>query len=162
VNAATIGLLGVVVGSVMTFLGSVVVPWIRDEARQRKDERAEQERERRRIMLEATSALLEYRQQRGHVDGAGDALARVGRAINQVQVMLPGSEQVVTDMLIAMLAMIQEPRQGIQRTIGEVMSVLNAWVRRDVSTEDLVSEVEKQAGLIFSEDRKTFRLAPPK
>lgn len=64
-------------------------------------------------------------------------------------------EQPVLDVIVAMLAMVQEPRPGIETLVGESMVVLTAWVRGDIPTDRVIPEVEARAGVMFSEDRKT-------
>jgi len=118
--------------------------------------------------MAALSALLEYRQASGSrafaaadPSARGAAQARFGTALNELTVRLTVDEQPVIDVLIAILAMVQEPRRGIENMVGEAMSILTLWARGDVETAAVIQEVKRRAGVVFSEDRRTVSPAVP-
>lgn len=162
-QSAFIGLWGVIIGAVVSLIASVVVPWIRDAHDRKRVARETLATERRDWLLATITALLEVRQ---HGSGSGPnptgpALARFGAGLNHLTVRLTPDEQPIIDVLIAMLAMVQEPRSGISARVGEAMVVLTLWERGDIPTSQVISEVERRAGLVFAADRKTFGVAPP-
>lgn len=156
-QGALIGLWGVIIGAVVSIVASVVVPWVRDTIDRKRIARETAARERRDWLLAAITALLEIRQT---VDGEGlnpigPAMTRFGEAYNQLTVRLTEKDQDVLSILQVMLAMMQEPRRGVQAMIAEAMVVLTLWERGDVPTGQIISEVERRAGVKFSGDRKT-------
>lgn len=156
------GFFGVLVGAIVTLIGSVAVPWIRD-VQDRKRRQAEQERaERREWLMNSIAALLDYRQARGARQGEGAALAAVGLAMNQLRARLTPEEEDVNHVLLVMLAMIQHPRPGIENMVGQAMMSLVDWVRGDLPVNQLVSDVERRAGVKFSDDRSTVEPASPR
>ncbi|PPF24077.1 MULTISPECIES: hypothetical protein [unclassified Rathayibacter] len=160
-NSATIGLTGVIIGAVTSLVASVVVPWIRDELDRRRSTRERTAAERRQWLMAALSALVEYRQASGSRAAAaadpgapGAAQARFSNALNELTVRLTPDEQPILDVLMAIFAMVQQPRRGIENMVGEAMSVLTLWARGDVETSAVIREVEQRAGVTFSEDRR--------
>jgi hypothetical protein len=151
---AWIGLLGVGIGSAVTLIASVIVPWIRDSLDRRRRELEQQRIELRSSLLAAQSALLEYRQHRNGAGGAA-ALAKFGAAVNDLTVRVTADEHAIIDVLYAMVAMVQEPRPGVADKLGEAMMVLNLWFRGDIATGEVIPEVERRAKLKFSDDRRT-------
>lgn len=149
---AWIGLVGVGIGALVTLVASVIVPWIRDTLDRKRIERERQQIELRDALLKAMAELLAYRQAMGARSNPGEALARYGAAQNELVVRLTAKEQPILDVLLAMLAMVQEPRPGIQKMVGEAMQVLTLWARGDVRTDDVIAEVERKAGVKFSEN----------
>ncbi|WP_146242809.1 hypothetical protein [Curtobacterium sp. MCBD17_019] len=155
------GFYGVLVGAVISLVGSVAVPWIRDSMDRRR-QRAELEyAERREWLMNSIAALLDYRQAQGARQGQGPALAAVGTAMNQLRARLKPEEEDVAHVLLVMLAMIQEPRPGVPNMVGQAMTSLVNWVRGDVRTEDLVADVERRAHIKFSDDRSSAEPASP-
>ncbi|MEJ3404340.1 hypothetical protein WDJ51_06325 [Rathayibacter sp. YIM 133350] len=96
--------------------------------------------------------LLAYRQAMGARSNPGEALARFGAAQNELVVRLTAKEQPILDVLLAMLAMVQEPRRGVEKMVGEAMQVLTLWARGDVRTDDVIAEVERRAGVKLSDN----------
>jgi hypothetical protein len=162
-QGALIGLWGVIIGAVVSLFASVVVPWIRDTIDRKRAARETAERERRDWLMTAITALLEIRQSRGGAghNPSGTAMTRFGEAYNQLTIRLTKREEDVLSVLQVMLAMIQEPRHGIHTMIAEAMVVLTLWERGDVPTERIVSEVERRAGVKFSDDRKSVAVVAP-
>ncbi|WIB65944.1 hypothetical protein [Curtobacterium sp. MCBD17_040] len=154
---ALIGFWGVLIGALLSLVASVVVPWVRDGLDRKRVAREVTATERREWLLNTIAALLEVRQTRGGhgYNPSGAAMAKFGNALNQLSVRLTKDEQPVLDVIVAMLAMVQEPRPGIETLVGESMVVLTAWVRGDIPTDRVIPEVEARAGVMFSEDRKT-------
>jgi hypothetical protein len=154
-DSAAIGLIGVIIGSVTSLLASVVVPWVRDTTDRRRVTREQIVTERREWLMATLSALLHFRQVAGNPADRGPAQARVGTALNELTVRITTEEQPVIDVLMAMLAMVQQPRPGIDTMVGEAMTVLTLWARGDVTTAAVIGEVERRAGVTFSDDHKT-------
>lgn len=153
-HQAWIGLIGVAIGSLVTLLASVIVPWIRDSLDRRRSERVQQQIELRDALLKALAALLAYRQARGATTtDEGPALARFGAARNELTVRLTPEEKPISDVVLVMLAMIQESRPRVANMIGEAMEVLTLWARGDVAIADVIPEVERRAGVNFPDDR---------
>ncbi|MBD8661520.1 hypothetical protein IFT72_15125 [Frigoribacterium sp. CFBP 8754] len=154
---ALIGFWGVLIGAVLSLVASVVVPWVRDVLDRKRVAREVTETERQEWLLSTIAALLEVRQTRGGegYNPSGAAMAKFGNALNQLTVRLAKDEQPVLDVIVAMLAMVQEPRPGVEMLVGESMVVLTLWVRGDISTDHVIREVEARAGVMFSDDRKT-------
>jgi len=149
---AWIGLLGVAIGSLVTLVASVIVPWIRDSIDRRRNERERQQTELRDALLRAMAELLAYRQAAGSMKDVGPALARFGAAQNDLMVRLTPDQKPITDVLLAMLAMVQQPRPGVASMVGEAMQILTLWARGDVATADVIPEVERKAKVKFSPD----------
>lgn len=156
---AWIGLIGVGVGALVTLIASVIVPWIRDTMDRRRIERERQQTELRNALLHALAELLAYRQALGSRTDIGAALARFGAAQNELTVRLTTEQQPISDVLWAMVAMIQEPTPGVANMVGEAMQVLTLWARGDVATVDVIAEVERNAKVKFSNDHKTVSRA---
>lgn len=161
-QGALIGLWGVIIGAAVSLVASVVVPWIRDTLDRKRVAQEAHAAERRHWLLATITALLEVRQDsvNGGRNPSGPALARFGAGMNQLTVRLTPAEQPVLDVLNAMLAMVQEPQPGVGNRIGESMVVLTLWERGDIVTAQVISEVERRAGLVFSEDHRTVAVAP--
>jgi len=153
---AWVGLIGVGIGSLVTLVASVLVPWLRDVLDRRRIEHARLKSELREALLNALAELLSYRQALGARADVGIALARFGAARNELIVRLSPAEQPIADVLLAMVAMVQEPVTGTSNMVGESMEVLTLWARGDVATENVIVQVERAAGIQFSGDRKTF------
>lgn len=153
VDEAWIGLWGVVVGALLSLVGTVLVPWWRDTIDRKRVEKETLAKERRDALLASMAALLELRQARGQYPAAGEAQARFGARVNELTVRLTPEEQPILDVLYVMLAMIQEPPRDITGYVGESMGVLTRWARGDIFTSEVISEVETKAGVKFSEDR---------
>jgi len=153
VEEAWIGLLGVIVGALISLVGTVLVPWWRDIIDRKRVEKETLAKERRDALLGAMAALLELRQARNQYPAAGEAQARFGARINELTVRLTPEEQPILDVLYVLLAMIQEPPRNITGYVGESMGVLTRWARGDIFTSEVISEVESKAGVKFSEDR---------
>lgn len=163
-QGALIGLWGVIIGAVVSLVASVIVPWVRDVLDRKRVAREVNAAERREWLLNTIAALLELRQVQGR-DGynpSGDALAKFGNAHNQLAVRLTQAEQPVLDVIQAMLAMVREPRPGIEDMVAEAMTVLTLWARDDVPTDRIIPEVESRAGIMFSADRETFGVVAKK
>lgn len=111
--------------------------------------------ERREWLMSSIAALLGLRQALGAHKDVGAAVAAVGTAMNQLRVRLKPEEEDVNHVLLVMLAMIQEPRPGIESMVGQSMMVLVDWVRGDLSIVQLVPEVERRAGVKFAADRSS-------
>lgn len=156
---AWIGLWGVIVGALISLVGTVLIPWWRDSLDRKRIERETLDKERRDALLGAMSALMDMRQARGQYPALGEAQARFGARLNELTVRLTEKEQPVINVLFAMLAMIQEPTPGITDMVGESMNVLTHWARGDVKTEDIIPEVERRAGVRFSDDRQSVSSA---
>jgi hypothetical protein len=152
VQQAWIGLLGVGIGALVTLVASVIVPWIRDTLDRKRIEREQQKTELRNALLQAMAKLLAYRQAVGARSNVGEALARYGAAQNEVTVRLTAEQQPVLDVLLAMLAMVQEPRRGVEKVVGEAMQVLTLWACGDIRTDDVIAEVERRASVKFSDN----------
>lgn len=167
-DSATTGLIGVIVGAVTSLVASVVVPWIRDELDRRRVTRSQIAAERRQWLMASLTALLEYRQAGGSravmdadPGARGAAQARFATAHNELTVRLTPREQPILDVLMAIFAMVQHPRAGIEDMVGEAMSVLTLWARGDVDTADVIREVERRAGVTFSKDRRSVSSTVP-
>lgn len=162
-QSAFIGLWGVIIGAVVSLLASVVVPWIRDAHDRKRVARETLATERRDWLLATITALLELRQEKSGagLNLAGSAQARFGAGINQLTVRLTPEEQPVLDVLIAMLTMVQEPRPGLNMRVGEATVVLTLWERGDIPTSNVIPEVERRTGLVFTENPKSFTIGPP-
>jgi len=156
---AWIGLIGVGIGSLVTLVASVLVPWHRDVLDRRRIERERLKIELRDALLHALAELLAYRQALGARSDIGAALARFGAARNELIVRLSPAEQPVADVLLAMVAMVQEPSSDVANMVGESMEILTLWARGDVATEDVIGRVELAARVKFSEDRKSVTKA---
>jgi hypothetical protein len=154
---ALIGLWGVIIGAFVSLVASVLVPWVRDVIDRKRAARETNRAERRQWLLSTIEALLELRQAYGTMGrpAAGAALAKFGGALNQLTVRLTPAEQPVLDVIQVMLAMVQEPRPGIEGKVGEAMAVLVQWIRGDVDTQAVIPEVERRAALKFAADRKS-------
>ncbi|WP_322411457.1 hypothetical protein [Microbacterium invictum] len=158
-EAAVIGLWGVILGAALSLVGTVLIPWLRDSLDRRREARESLERERRDSLLATISALLDMRQ--AQPGDRGDAQARFGTNLNNLTVRLTPEEQPILDVLMLMLAMVQEPRRNINNMVGESMAVLTLWVRGDIQTNDVISEVEMRAGVTFAPDRKSASVTKP-
>ena len=154
---AWIGLLGVGIGSLVTLIASVVVPWIRDTLDRRRVQRELLQKELRDALLGTLAALLEYRQAHGAGKDVGAALARFGAANNQLTVRLTPEQQPISDVVMVMLAMVQQPTSGIANMVGEAMQVLTLWARGDIATNEVIPEVERRAKIEFSADRTSAK-----
>jgi len=161
-GAAVIGLWGVVIGALVSLVGTVVMPWIRDTRDRKRSERERLATERRDLTLGALAALLEMRQRPTGDPERGAAQARFGARLNELTVRLTEAEQPILDVLMLMLAMVQEPRKDVPNMIGESMRALTLWARGDIATDDLIPVVERKAGVKFAEDRlSATRVGPP-
>lgn len=160
-DAAMIGLLGVGIGAVVSLVGTVVVPWVRDTLDRKREARDTADRERKEFLLSAMDALLEMRQAEVGSPARGAAQARFGAARNRLSIRLTPLEEPVSQVLLLMLAMVQRrPTPEVENMIGEAMDVLTLWARGEVKTKEIVSQVEERAGVEFSEDRRTASPKP--
>lgn len=150
-----IGLWGVVIGALLSLIGTVIVPWIRDSAERRRAERERLATERRDLLLAAMAALLTMRQRPVGDPLRGEAQANFGARLNELTVRLTPEEQPILDVLVLMLSMVQGRTRDIADMVGEAMLVLTLWARGDISTAEVIPSVERQAGVKFSEDGKS-------
>ena len=160
-ETAAISLLGVIVGSVTSILASVALPWLRDSLDRRRLTREQLAIERRTWLMSAITALIEFRAAAAKLEDRASAQARFGTALNQLTVRLTPQEQPIVDVLLAMLAMVQRPRPGVESMVAEAMVVLTLWARGDVRTDAVIFEVERRAAVKFSEDRSEVIPVPP-
>lgn len=156
-DVAMIGLWGVIVGALISLIGTVVVPWIRDSLDRRRVKRELLQSERRDAILDAMSALMDMHHRPAGDPARAEAQVRFASRFNYLTVRFTKNEQPILDVLNLMLVMVQDAqrRTGIERMVAECMTVLSYWVRGEVDTRDVVSEVEERAGIEFSADRKT-------
>lgn len=154
-KTAAISLMGVIVGSVTSLLASVALPWLRASLDRRRLAREQLATERRTWLMNAITALLEYRAATTNVEARSAAQARFGTASNQLMIRLTPHEQCIIDVLFCMFGMVQAPRPGIEAMVGESMVVLTLWARGDVATDAVIDEVESRAKVKFSDDRRT-------
>ncbi|WP_102192768.1 hypothetical protein [Microbacterium aurantiacum] len=159
-DAAMIGLWGVVIGALLSLVGTVIVPWIRESAERKRAERERLATERRDLLLAAMTALLEMRQRPAGDLLRGEAQAKFGARLNELTVRLTPNEQPILDVLILMLSMVQGRTRDVADRVGEAMLVLTLWARGDISTAEVIPSVERQAGVVFSEDHKTASRVP--
>lgn len=159
-GAAMIGLWGVVVGALLSLVGTVIVPWIRESAERKRAERERLATERRDLLLAAMTALLEMRQHPVGDPARGEAQAKFGARLNELTVRLTHTEQPILDVLMLMLTMVQERSRDVENMVGEAMLVLTLWARGDIATDDVISSVERHSGVKFSEDRRTASRIP--
>lgn len=159
-GAAMIGLWGVVIGALLSLVGTVIVPWIRESAERKRAERERLATERRDLLLAAMTALLEMRQRTVGDPLRGEAQAKFGARLNELTVRLTPAEQPILDVLILMLSMVQGRTRDVENMVGEAMLVLTLWARGDIATGDVIPSVERQSGVKFSEDRKSAERVP--
>ena len=159
-GAAMIGLWGVVIGALLSLVGTVIVPWIRESAERKRAAREQMATERRDLLLATMAALLEMRQRPNGDPNRGDAQAKFGARLNELTVRLTPDEQPVLDVLMLMLTMVQERTQGVENMVGEAMLVLTLWARGDIATAEVIPSVERRSGVKFSADRKSARRVP--
>lgn len=155
-----IGLWGVVIGALLSLVGTVIVPWIRESVERKRAERERLATERRDLLLAAMAALLQMRQRGAGHPLRGEAQAAFGARLNELTLRLTPHEQPVIDVLVLMLSMVQGRTRDVGDMVGEAMLVLTIWARGDIATADVIPSVELQAGVKFSEDRKTASRVP--
>jgi hypothetical protein len=155
INPAVLSLWGVIIGALLSLVGTVVVPWIRESKESARLRREAIQKERQDFTLAAIAALLDMQQARGVEPDRGKAQARFGTCLNQLTVRLTTTEQPILDLLLFMLVVVQRGENDAPRLVGESMTVATLWVRGDLCTEDVISEVEARAQIKFSADRKT-------
>lgn len=107
VDAAALGLVGVGVGALVSLIGTVIVPWVRDSIDRRRDARERLDDERRQNLLLAMDALLEMRQAR---PGEPDRAAALTRSEAMEVLTLWARGDVATTAIISEV----EARTGIE------------------------------------------------
>jgi hypothetical protein len=126
-----LGFAGLIVGSVVTLVGTVVVPWIRDEVTRSRTKRDAQRLE----LRQAISAMLESMTTFVRYPELTDREITL-QHISELGLLLEAKDDVLEDIAISVQAMTLEDRKAGVRAFSVFRTLIAQWFRGTLDSKD--------------------------